>query len=286
MARAEVVNVVARAELGCKLNLDFVRLGLGDEAEYRPDHFPAVVYRPKDNETVLFFKTGRLVCTGSSSPERARELIQASVQRLIELGLEIPQPLDVGAISAKDLDEKVMDLLGVPETFYTNYCVYSDSWSTPKGHAAGFVRRWVDRGPIKLELESLTSGDVQAIMEAVGILTDQRSLRVLRTITDEMMSVSEIAAQTKIEENVVEQILERLRQGRLVWRWTNSKQEGGGQLQIAYGGRVVLHLLSMLQMLVLKPSKWSVIGREELYAQKKSRPPGHRGHDDDVEDIG
>ena len=265
MDKAEVVNVVVKAELGSELNLDFVKLGLGEEAEYRPNNFPGIIYRPGGSETILVFKTGRLVCTGASSTVRARELIQDFVQTLIKMGVEIPQSADTESVSAKELDEKVMEILGIPENIYTNYCVYSDSWSMPSGHTAGFVRRWIDRGQIKLELESLTTNDVKNIHGAIQILTDQKALRILRTITDDLMSVHQIAANTKIDEKLVEETLEKLRQGRLAWRWTSMKDEEEEELYVATGGKVTLHLLSMLQKLVFEPSKWSVIGKEEFY---------------------
>lgn len=56
-----------------------IKLSLGDEAEFKPENFPGIVYRPrrreKGREVILVFKTGRLICTGADSPEKGKKLI-------------------------------------------------------------------------------------------------------------------------------------------------------------------------------------------------------------------
>lgn len=255
-----------KAELGCDLNLDFIKLGLGDEAEFNPKSFPGIFYRPKKKEkgreTILVFKTGRLICTGVDSPEKGRKVILDFFQRLRNLGVEMPQPPRVGAHSATDIDKKVMEALGKVENIYTDYCLYADSWATPRGHAGGFVKRWIDRKQINEELESLTVIDVKGILQKLNILTDQNCMRVLHSIMEDKKTLKEIANETRIEPERVKECLTILRKARLQW---GAEEKGESQLYVAWGGRVVLHLLSMLLKLVLEPTEWSIVGREELY---------------------
>lgn len=264
MREPSVVNVVVKADLGCEVNMDYIRLGLGEDAEFNPADFPAIIYRPhrkeKGKETILLFKTGRLVCTGADSAEKGKRLVQEFIQRLVAIGVQIPEPPQTAPLSACELDEKVMQILGVPETVYTNYCLYADSWATPKGDAGGFVRRWVDRGQIRLELESLTTGDIRQILDKIGILTNRETLNVLRCVTDEKMTLQEIAEAIGIGEERVSDCLDVLRKARLQWGPT-----GEEQTYESWGGRVILHLLSMMQRLVLEPSDDSMVGGEELY---------------------
>jgi hypothetical protein len=261
-----VENVVMKAELGRNLNLDFIKLGLGDEAEFNPKSFPGVVYRPKKKEkgreTILVFKTGRLVCTGAKSPEKGRELIIDFANRLRDLGVEIPIFSEPKPHSAREMDEKVTEVLDKAENIYTDYCIYGDSWSTPRGHAGGFVKRWIDRKQVRKELENITSGDVKQILGELSILTDNNCMNVLHSIMEDMKSLEEISKETGIEQIKAKQYLDLLKKTRLQWGTFDME---GSQMYVAWGGRVLLHLLSMIQKLVLEPSEWSIVGREELY---------------------
>lgn len=260
-----VVNVVLRAELGLDLNLDFVKLGLGESAEFKPESFPGIVYRPRKKEggkeTILIFKTGRLVCTGTGSREEGERLIVNFVEKLRSLGVEIPE-MRTEPHSAAEIDGRVMEALAKAENVYSNYCLYADSWATPRGHAGGFIRRWIDRRQIK-ELERLTTEDIRLILDKLNVLTDQDCMKILHSIVGDRKTLKEVSEETGIGDQGVGDYLTKLRKARL--QWGPTKEEDGSRTYVAWGGRVVLHLLSIILKLVLEPSGYSIVGNEELY---------------------
>ncbi len=261
-----VENVVIKTEFGCDLNLDFIKLALGNEAEFKPDKFPGIIFKPtkkeRGRETILVFRTGRLICTGVKSPEEGKKLILDFVERLRNLGVEIPEHPKTEPHSASEIDEKIMEVLGRAENVYTNYCLYADGWSTPRGHAGGFVKRWIDRKQVAKELESMTARDVKQILERLSLLADREHMKILHSIMEDKKTLEEISQETGIEPARVKECLENLRKARLQW---GAMEEEEGKTFVAWGGRVTLHLLSMISKMVLEPSEWSIVGREELY---------------------
>ncbi len=66
-----IVNVVASASIGEKLDLQEITKKFPD-TEYHPEQFPGLVFRLKVPKTAtLVFRTGKMVCTGSTSEEFA-----------------------------------------------------------------------------------------------------------------------------------------------------------------------------------------------------------------------
>lgn len=155
-----------------------------------------------------------------------------------------------------------MEALGRAENIYTNYCLYVDGWATPRGHAGGFVKRWIDRKQVREELENITAEDVKQILEKLSILTDPACMKILHSLVDDKKTLKEISGETGIEQDRVNEYLTLLRKARL--QWGAEEEENGSKIFVAWGGRVVLHLLSMILKLVLEPSEWSIVGREEL----------------------
>jgi len=84
-----VQNIVASADLGAKLNLNAIAIGLGLEAvEYEPEQFHGLVYRLDDPEVVvLLFGSGKLVLTGGTETEQARRALETVRSDLDSLGL-------------------------------------------------------------------------------------------------------------------------------------------------------------------------------------------------------
>jgi transcription initiation factor TFIID TATA-box-binding protein len=84
-----VQNIVTSADLGRKLNLNAIAIGLGlENIEYEPEQFPGLVYRLEDPDVVaLLFGSGKLVITGGKRPEDAEHAVDEIVTRLEELGL-------------------------------------------------------------------------------------------------------------------------------------------------------------------------------------------------------
>lgn len=82
-----VQNIVATSDLGSRLDLNAVAIGLGlEHVEYEPEQFPGLVYRLQDPKVVLLlFGSGKVVCTGGKTPEDSRrgvERIRAELEDL------------------------------------------------------------------------------------------------------------------------------------------------------------------------------------------------------------
>lgn len=90
-ANPEIVvqNIVTSADLGRKLNLNAIAIGLGlENIEYEPEQFPGLVYRLEDpNVVALLFGSGKLVITGGKQPVDAERAVDKIVSRLDELDL-------------------------------------------------------------------------------------------------------------------------------------------------------------------------------------------------------
>lgn len=71
----EVKNVVAVGDIGREVNLEALMIGLGlEQAEYEPEQFPGLVYRPPDHRCVmLVFASGKVVITGGRTESQDQE---------------------------------------------------------------------------------------------------------------------------------------------------------------------------------------------------------------------
>ena len=84
-----VQNMVTSGELGQRLNLIAIAIGLGlEDVEYEPEQFPGLVYRlPEGSGVGLLFGSGKLVITGCTSFEDATKAIETIRGRLQDLDL-------------------------------------------------------------------------------------------------------------------------------------------------------------------------------------------------------
>ena len=84
-----IQNMVASADLGTKLNLNAITLGLGMEnVEYEPEVFPGLVYRIKAPKiVVLIFSSGKLVVTGGKTVNDCEEGVRIVRTELENMGL-------------------------------------------------------------------------------------------------------------------------------------------------------------------------------------------------------
>ncbi len=69
----EIQNIVATADLNTDFDLSLLATTLLSEGvEYEPEQFPGLVYRIKEPKAViLVFQSGKVVCTGTRTPEDA-----------------------------------------------------------------------------------------------------------------------------------------------------------------------------------------------------------------------
>jgi transcription initiation factor TFIID TATA-box-binding protein len=84
-----VRNVVCSADLGHRLTLNAIAIGLGlENVEYDPEQFPGLVYRFETlAPVVLLFGSGKLVITGATQPEEAIQAFAQIREQLDGLGL-------------------------------------------------------------------------------------------------------------------------------------------------------------------------------------------------------
>jgi len=84
-----IVNVVASASIKEQLNLNEIAKKFPD-TEYHPEQFPGLVFRLKVPKTAtLVFRTGKMVCTGSTSEELAVKAVGIVVGKLRKGGIKI-----------------------------------------------------------------------------------------------------------------------------------------------------------------------------------------------------
>ena len=84
-----VQNVVASADLGQRLNLNAIAIGLGlENIEYEPEQFPGLVYRlDEPSVVVLLFGSGKAVVTGGTTREVVERAVEVVESQLVDLGL-------------------------------------------------------------------------------------------------------------------------------------------------------------------------------------------------------
>ena len=84
-----IVNVVASAAIKEQLDLNEIAKKFPD-TEYHPEQFPGLVFRLKVPKTAtLVFRTGKMVCTGSTSEELAVKAVNIVVAKLRKGGIKI-----------------------------------------------------------------------------------------------------------------------------------------------------------------------------------------------------
>ena len=85
----EVQNIVSSGDLGERLNLNAIAIGLGlEDVEYEPEQFPGLVYRlDKLDVVALLFGSGKTVITGGKEPEDAEAATEVLISKLTDLSL-------------------------------------------------------------------------------------------------------------------------------------------------------------------------------------------------------
>jgi transcription initiation factor TFIID TATA-box-binding protein len=84
-----IQNVVATAALGQEVDLNSI-LRAFPGTEYRPETFPGLVYKLKNpRATALIFRTGKMVCTGTTSERQAKRAVNSIVDELKRGGIVI-----------------------------------------------------------------------------------------------------------------------------------------------------------------------------------------------------
>lgn len=85
----KIENVVASADTRTNLNLHQIALAL-ENIEYDPAQFPGLIYHFKDPKgAVIFFSSGKIVCTGVTNIEAVHKVLNTVLQQLIDIGVSV-----------------------------------------------------------------------------------------------------------------------------------------------------------------------------------------------------
>lgn len=107
MTQITVVNIVGISNLGYPLDLNQIAMTL-DGAEYEPEQFPGLIYRIKNPKAAfLLFKSGKVVCTGTTKEDDAQNAIRILTERLEEIDVQVveePAINIVNIVAAADLE--------------------------------------------------------------------------------------------------------------------------------------------------------------------------------------
>ena len=98
----KIENVVAFTTLGVNISLNKLVNSI-ENTEYEPEQFPGLVYRPTSpRAAALIFSSGKIVCTGTKSIEKAKEAMKRVVEKIKESGVKVPKryPIEVENIVA------------------------------------------------------------------------------------------------------------------------------------------------------------------------------------------
>lgn len=78
-------NVTAISDIGCQIDIEKAA-NCGIKAMYKPEQFPGLIYRVRDNIVALIFKSGKILSVGSKSENEARSIIHFTYKNLEESG--------------------------------------------------------------------------------------------------------------------------------------------------------------------------------------------------------
>ena len=89
-----VENIVAYANLNTDIDLFNLALNM-DNVEYEPEQFPGAILRINDPKaTLLIFKNGKVICTGTRTEEDVKRALKRAVEEIKKAmpDLNLPDP--------------------------------------------------------------------------------------------------------------------------------------------------------------------------------------------------
>ncbi len=79
----KIENIVASANLGVELDLYAIAQRVTD-VEYEPEQFPGAILKLKDPKaSLLLFKNGKVICTGSKSEAEVKYALERAIKLLM-----------------------------------------------------------------------------------------------------------------------------------------------------------------------------------------------------------
>lgn len=92
--KIKVQNIVAFTVLGKPIPLELL-LKKVENTEWQPEQFPGLVYKITDpRASALIFSQGKIVCTGTKSPEDLERAMKKIVDRIRKAGIPMPSKYD------------------------------------------------------------------------------------------------------------------------------------------------------------------------------------------------
>jgi len=104
-----IENVVAFAVLNRKVSLTRLVEKM-DNTEYEPEQFPGLVHRINEpRASALIFSSGKIVCTGAKTIDKAKEAMRKGVDNIRKAGIPMPKKFRIvieNIVSSTKIDVK------------------------------------------------------------------------------------------------------------------------------------------------------------------------------------
>ncbi|MCJ7450247.1 MAG: TATA-box-binding protein [Candidatus Nanohaloarchaeota archaeon QJJ-9] len=95
MDEIKIENVVASTDFKRRMPLDKIAINLKN-TEYEPEQFPGLVYRlDEPKSAALIFGSGKVVCTGTKSPEKAKIAVKKIIEELKETEVVVEEEPEI-----------------------------------------------------------------------------------------------------------------------------------------------------------------------------------------------
>lgn len=87
-AKFKIENIVASAELN--IHIDLYKISREQRnVEYEPEQFPGAILKLKDPKaSLLLFKNGKLICTGTKSEAEVKKALEEAIKILSKYALK------------------------------------------------------------------------------------------------------------------------------------------------------------------------------------------------------
>lgn len=103
-------NVVASAHANSRIPLSRLAMEL-EGTEYEPEQFPGLVVRLEDPKAAaLVFNTGKIVCTGTTSPQAARRAVNILLEKIKGLGVPVAKSANIevqNVVASADIGKEI-----------------------------------------------------------------------------------------------------------------------------------------------------------------------------------
>ena len=110
MAKIKIENIVASTSFNKELDLAKIAASV-EGAEYKPKHFPGLVYKLKEPKTaMLLFRSGKIVCTGAKSLKDVKIAIEQITKNMGKAGVKVakkPRIVVQNIVASSDLNAEL-----------------------------------------------------------------------------------------------------------------------------------------------------------------------------------